>query len=52
MMTTNCGKFFFSEKSARKFMESLEKSGCTDIALWIGNDAFNQKQYTVKWNKD
>lgn len=46
----NYTKSFFSKKRAEEFAKQLEKQGAEDIAIWSGRDAFDQTQYTVKWN--
>jgi hypothetical protein len=37
---------------AEKFAEKLESQGITEIVISISRDAFNEIQYTVKWNID
>ena len=49
-MTRNYSRNYFSRKSAEKFVTELEKAGAEDIVIVIFRDAFNQTQYSVRWN--
>lgn len=43
-------KVFFSRERAERFAVELEKAGAEDVIIWAGRDAFNQTQYSVRWN--
>lgn len=49
-MTHNYSRNFFSNKSANKFIAELKRSGAEDIVIVTLHDAFNQTQYSVRWN--
>lgn len=44
-------KTFFSESRANSFVEQLKSKGVAkDVSVESRRDAFNQEEYTVKWN--
>lgn len=46
----NYARTFFSEASAERFALELKMAGAVDVVIWSGRDAFNQTQWTVRWN--
>lgn len=47
----NFCKTFYAQERATAFAEYLNTQGAEDVGIWSGRDAFNQTEYTVKWNK-
>ena len=46
----NHSRTFFSRVRAERFASMLREQGREDIQIWSVRDAFNQTQYTVRWN--
>ena len=49
-MTREYSRNFFSRKSAERFTAELEHNMAEDIIMVTFRDAFNQTQYSVRWN--
>lgn len=47
---TRFSKNFFSKLKAEAFVKFLNANGIEDVTVWIYKDAFNQTQYSVRWN--